>query len=143
MHYGIRRESHDVLIRPGYFTDDFRNYWRNQPACERDGCGRVNVSIHSKDRLTSARWERFCKKPNPIVDEWADKYTCNAVLVGVLRWVVSRKVRHIEDHHVVERTERKSYKSRPKHIVKDGTLYAECRYVCTYDAREYDPLEHC
>ena len=143
MHYGVKRETHDVLVRPGYYTDDFRSYWQNQPACERDGCGRVNVSIHSKERLTTARWERFRKKPNPIVDEWADKYTCNAILVGVLGWVVSRKVRHIEDNHVVERTERKAYKNRPKHIVKGGTLYAECRYVCTYDAREYDPMEHC
>jgi hypothetical protein len=143
MHYGITRENHDVLIRPGYYTEDFKSYWQGQTPCERDGCSSVSVETWSKNKLTDARWKRFRKKRNPFIDNDTPSYTCHAVLVGVIGWVVTRKVRHIEDHHVVESTERKTYKTQPKHIVKGGTLYAECRYVCSYDARDYDPLEHC
>ena len=143
MHYGATREKHNVLARPGYYTEDFRTYWENQTPCKRDGCGRISVQVLSQKKLTQTRWNRFCKTRNPFIDDWAPSYTCNAVMVGIFAWVVTRKVRRIEDHHVVERTERKTYKTRPKRIVKGGTLYAECRYVCTYDARDYDPLEHC
>lgn len=143
MHYCVTRESHDVLARPGYFTEDFKAYWQDQQACKRDGCSSVNVEIWSSKILTQTRLKRFSKTKNPRLDENAPSYTCNATMAGILAWVVTRKVRHIEDHHVVERTERKSYKTRPKHIVKGGTLYAKCRYICTYDARDYDSMEHC
>ena len=143
MHYGNKREAHDVLARPGYYSEDFCAYWRNQTPCERDGCGLVRVQVDSTDKLTQSRWKRFCRKRNPFIDDWAPSYTCHAIVAGVLGWAVQRKVRRIVDHHVVERTETKHYKSRPSRIVKGGSLYAECRYVCTYDARDYDPLEHC
>ena len=143
MHYGKTREIHDVMARPGFYSDDFRAYWREQTPCVRDGCGAVSVRVNSDKRLTQSRWQRFSKKRDPFVDDWAPSYTCHAIMVGVLGWSVTRKVRHIENHHVVERTERKTYKTRPKHIVKGGTLFAECRFVCSFDARDYDPLEHC
>ncbi|GEM_PF-3290109 len=143
MHYGITRENHDVLSRPGYYTEDFRAYWQSQTPCERDGCSSVSVETWSDKKLTQTRWKRFSKAKNPFLDESTPSYTCHAVMAGVLGWVVTRKVRKVVDHHIQEVLERKSYKSRPKHIVKGGTLFAECRYVCSYDAREYDPLEHC
>lgn len=143
MHYGVTREVHNVLVRPGCFIEDFKAYWRKQVPYERDGCCSVSVQVDSTDKLTNTRWNRFCKKPNPFIDEWAPSYTCHAVAAGILGWCVQRRVRHIVNHHVEEALETKSYKTRPKHIIKDGTLYAECRYVCTFDARDYDPLEHC
>jgi hypothetical protein len=34
------------------------------------------------------------------------------------------------------------YKTKPTKGLKGGTIYAIGKYIMSYDARDYDPMEH-
>jgi hypothetical protein len=74
--------------------------------------------------------------------ELPGSYNCHAVLVGIVGWRAVRKVRKVVNHHITEVEETKDYKSRPKTPLKGSTLYALGRFYVSYDARDYDPVEH-
>ena len=145
MHYIIEHESHTVKFRPGYPETDFKNWWRNQQPCWRDGCSSVSVKVKSTENLTDARLKRYWAKERKNPDaflECPDKYECKAVLIGIVGWCSERKVRKVVNHHIQEVVERKNYKTRPSKGLKGSTIYAIGKYVCSYDGRDYDPWEH-
>ncbi len=130
-------------VRPTYCFDE---WWRTQEACHRDGCRTTQLRIDSCETLTKVREERFrktMKKKYGDFLEYPSSYTCNAVMMGIVGWCCERKVKRIIDHHVREVIERKTYKTKPTKGLKGGTIYAIGKYIMSYDARDYDPMEHC
>lgn len=119
---------------------DFNAFWRETVPYRQDGCGSgyfVNGTNYNKATPKSIEAAHKCESLR-----YPDKYRCLVYDCGVTGWEVSRKVRKIVRHHIKEVVERRTYKSRPKHILKGGTLKATHYYVFSYDARCYDRYEH-
>ena len=149
-HYGYNFAEYKVRIRrPGYIKTDFDAWWRKQKACYRDGCSKTNVRVFHDGNWSQTVEKRFDKlyrnkKNTDAYDflEYPNSYECNAVLVGITGWVAVRKVKRIVNHHVQEVEETKTYKTKPKTPLKGSTLYAVGKFILSFDARCYDPLEH-
>lgn len=147
-HYVNCFEDHKVAFRPGYMKTDFDKWWSRQKACHRDGCSRVVLRSFNDKNWSETVEKRFVKaysKKNPDnydFLEFPDSYTCNGVLIGIVGWRAVRKVRKVVNHHIQEVEETKDYKTRPKTPLKGSTLYAVGKFVISYDARCYDPMEH-
>lgn len=147
-HYVNCHELYRIKFRPGYAVTDFREWWRQQIPCRRDGCSsNASVRILNDGNLTKAAESKYAKtyggdKPKDNFMNWPGSYECHAVLVGIVGWRAVRKVKRIVNHHVKEVEETKDYKSRPKTPLKGSTLYALGRFRVSYDARDYDPMEH-
>ena len=146
-HYGMICEAHNVKFRPGYPETDFKTWWSKQQPCYRDHCSEVSVRVKSTENLTKTRWDRWERQNNKKCDPFLEygqviSYKCHALLVGIVGWRSVRKVRKVVNHHIQEVEESRDYKTKPTKGLKGATLYAIGRYVITYDARDYDPLEH-
>lgn len=123
--------------------EDFRTFWSNTVPYRQDGCCSVTVLNRNYEKVTKASLNK--QKPkieNCEALKYVNKWSCVAWDCGVIGWVVTRKVNKIVNHHVKEITERKTYKTKPKHILKGGRLESLHQYVISYDGRCYDRLEH-
>ena len=144
-HYIINNHVQTLKFNPQRPTYCFEEWWRAQEACHRDGCRTTQLRIDSCENLTPAREQRFfktAKKKYGDFLEYPAGYTCNAVMMGIVGWCCERKVKRIVNHHVKEVIERKMYKTKPTKGLKGGTIYAIGKYIMSYDARDYDPMEH-
>lgn len=147
-HYVNCFEDYKVAFRPGYMKTDFEKWWGRQKPCHRDGCSRVVLRSFNDKNWNETVEKRFNKaysknnKDNYDFLEFPDSYTCNGVLIGIVGWRAVRKVRKVVNHHIQEVEETKDYKTRPKTPLKGSTLYAVGKFVISYDARCYDPMEH-
>lgn len=121
---------------------DFEKSWRKTLACTRDGCSTVNVKrVFSDKKFSESLLKRFCKKYEDRED--AKSYCCNAYDIGIVGWVIKVKKNRIVNHKRVEVVEEHEYKTKPKRILKGGSLVELHKYIIDYDGRCYDPLEHC
>jgi len=154
-HYGNCHELYKVKFRPGYPQTDFAHWWQKQTPCRRDGCTCCpSVRVLNDGNYTKAAASKYEKtyrdkwdgtKTTEVKDRFMElpgSYNCHAVLVGIVGWRAVRKVRKVVNHHITEVEETKDYKSRPKTPLKGSTLYALGRFYVSYDARDYDPVEH-
>ncbi len=154
-HYVNCHELYKVKFRPGYTQTDFAHWWQKQTPSRRDGCTCCpSVKVLNDGNYTKAAATKYEKlymnkykngKRIAAQDdfmEWPGSYNCHAVLVGIVGWRAVRKVRKVVNHHITEVEETKDYKSRPKSPLKGATLYALGKFYVSYNARDYDPLEH-
>lgn len=127
---------------------DFNEWWKIQEPCERDGAGYGqiqsissylnNPKLSCNDKVNKRAYAKaLAKRLIP------GKYQTLVIDCGISGWCCERKVTRVIDHHRKEVTERRYYKTRPKTALKGGRIRAIHSYIYSYDAREYDPLEHC
>lgn len=154
-HYGCSHEEYTVKFRPGYMSTDFAAWWQRQTPCRRDGCtSRPSVRSMNDGNYTKAMESKYNKlyvdryvngktiKAKDEFMEWPGSYECHAVCLGIVGWRAVRKVKKVVDHHIKEVEEFKDYKTKPKSPLKGSTLYALGIFRVSYDARDYDPMEH-
>ena len=150
-HYMNCHEEYTVKFRPGYVATDFAAWWQRQTPCRRDGCtSRPSIRTLNEGNYTKAMDAKYVKayvetskhKPSDDFMEWPGDYNCHAVLLGIVGWRAVRKVRKVVTHHIQEVEETKDYKTKPKAPLKGSTLYALGEFRVSYDARDYDPMEH-
>ena len=133
----------------------FGNWWNTQKACYRDGCSSVRTrnTEYSGKNATESRLNAFLKKVNTDLSKKGEKsiyapldnpksYSVIAYDVGDAGWRVSRKVNRIVNHKRTSVIETKDYKKRPSHVPSDARCERLVQWVFSFDAREYDPLEH-
>lgn len=119
---------------------DFNEFWKSTVPYRQDGTGNgqrvngYNSKKYSKKFLAEARKCEALRYPG--------KWQCLYYDCGIVGYEVHRKVNRVVNHHIKEVTEIKHYKSKPKHILKGGTLHETHYYVFSYDGRCYDPYEH-
>ena len=131
-------------------STDFAAWWQRQTPCRRDGCtSRPSLRSLNDGNYTKATESKYKKLyVDGKVDakdrfmEWPGSYECHAVFLGIVGWRAVRKVRKVVDHHIQEVEEFKDYKTKPKSPLKGSVLYALGNFRVSYDARDYDPLEH-
>ena len=133
----------------------FESWWKTQRACYRDGCCSVRTywSDYSGKNATEARTAAFIKKVGTDLKKKGEAsqyasldnpkgYTVVAYDVGTAGWRVSKKVNRIIHHKRKEVVEYKDYKKKPSHIPSGARCERLVQWVFSFDAREYDPLEH-
>lgn len=129
-------------------TTDFNLWWRHQEPCVRDGAslGKIqsiatylgNSKLSTNQKVNQRAFSKALSMR--LVPS---KYETLVVDCGIVKWCCERQVSRIINHHRTTVTERKYYKTRPKTTLKGGVIKAVHLYIYSFDAREYDPLEHC
>lgn len=153
-HHICYHEQHTVRFRPGYAQSDLSAWWRQQTPAKRDGCTDYpELRILNDGAISKAALSKYDKTyrdgaiasgkdaPDQFM-ELIPQYKCHAVLLGIKGWRAVRRVRKVVNHHIREVEETKDYKTRPKTPLKGSTLYALGVFCLSYDARDYDPMEH-
>jgi len=134
-HYG--REGVEVTA-----PRDFSKMWKTTAAYSRDGCTDIKViRVFSDKKNTDTLTKKFFKDYEDRED--TKSYQVKAYDIGIVGYKVYVKKNKIVDHHRKEVLEVHEYKSKPKKILKGGVLEEIHKYIIDYDARCYDPYEHC
>ena len=121
-------------------TTDFRKFWHETTAYNRDGCTGIYIIPFHHGNCTDSVIKRFYRQKENREDP--KSYCVNSYDCGIKGYEAVRVVSRIINHKRTQVQEVKEYKSKPKRILKGAKLHEVHTYILDYDYRAYDPLEH-